>query len=60
MSNITIGRYGDGVNGWSGWVEGTDASGQRWIMYLDDTGRPSLYWSTREPSGAVVGAPVEL
>lgn len=71
MSNITIGRY-DGAtqhtdsgekpltDTWAGWVEGEDSDGKSWIVYLDGSGRPALYWPEREESGAVVGDPVKL
>lgn len=71
MSNITIGRY-DGctehsdagdrplTDTWAGWVEGEDSAGKSWIVYLDGSGRPALYWPQREESGAVVGEPVKL
>lgn len=67
MSNITIGRYDglvpagvDETSPWSGWVEGEDASGKSWIIYLDGASRPALYWPEREESGAVVGEPIKL
>jgi hypothetical protein len=59
MSNITVGRYTT-LPDYSGWIEGEDASGNRWITYLDGTGRPVLHWAHREESGAVIGEPVVL
>lgn len=72
MSNITIGRYdgcltihADGSESpltetWAGWIEGEDSGGKSWIVWLDGSGRPALYWPEREESGAVVGEPVKL
>lgn len=59
MSDVTIGRY-DQPHDYSGWIEGTDNAGTRWITYLDLAGRPALHWTHREQDGAVVGDPVDL
>lgn len=59
MSDITIGRYS--VAGtWSGWIEGTDNAGTRWITFLNADGQPAQHWARREPDGSVIGAPVVL
>lgn len=61
MSNITIGRYNADLGApWSGWVEGADDADQSWIVFLDDTGRPALYWPERDSNGGVIGEPVRL
>lgn len=71
MSNITIGRYDDCTihtpdghkpltDQWAGWIEGETTDGTSWIIYLDGTGRPALFWPQREPSGAVTGDPIKL
>jgi len=60
MSNITIGRYPDITAGWSGWIEGTDTVGRSWITFLDATGLPALVWLDRDPTGAVIGDPINL
>lgn len=67
MSNITIGRYGadeakdlETGHGFSAWIEGADDHDQRWILWLDETGRPCTYFGEREPDGACIGEPVQL
>jgi hypothetical protein len=67
MSNITIGRYGkdeaknlEAGRGFSAWIEGTDDDGAGWIFWLDEKGRPVVYYGQREESGAVKGLPVTL
>jgi hypothetical protein len=60
MSDITIGRYTADAGPWSGWIEGTDNTGTRWITFLDTCGRPAQYWARRDPNGAVVGTPIDL
>jgi len=62
MSNITIGRYQapGGCAGFSGWIEGADETGQRWITYIDVEGRPAMHFPRREPDGAVIGNPILL
>lgn len=67
MSNITISRYAPDEakdlrtgKGFSAYVEGAADTGERWILWLDDLGRPAVYYANREPSGAVLGEPVVL
>jgi len=61
MPNMKIGRYSDvqaETGGqWSGWVEPDDRS---WIIWLDATGKPALYWPERDADGGVIGDPVVL
>lgn len=72
MSNITIGRYRQPQDDifslditefvprektFSGWIEPADRS---WIIFMDGTGVPALYWAAREQSGAVIGEPIDL
>lgn len=67
MRNIEIGRYGadeakdltTGM-GFSGWISGEDNDGRGWILWLDETGRPCVYFGNREPSGAVLEPRVHL
>ena len=61
MQNITIERYPaehakDLVTGkgFGGHISGTDDTGRGWIMWLDENGRPIVYFGNREPSGAVL------
>lgn len=67
MSNITIGRYGPNEaknletgHGFSAWIEGCDDNGAGWIFWLDETGRPAVYFPNRAESGAVLGPQIEL
>jgi len=57
MQDIKIGRYDSGVPGWSGWVEDHEAS---WIIFLDEHGKPALYWPERDENGGVIGDPIKL
>lgn len=69
LPDIKIGRYNtdaiyaigpDGERescGWSGYIEDGDMS---WILFLNDDGKPALYWGERDEGGGVVGEPVEL
>jgi len=67
MSNITIGRYDadeakslETGRGFSAWIEGTDDNGAGWVFWLDETGRPIVYFGSREASGAVLEPRVHL
>ncbi len=67
MQNITIERYPDDHakdvetgKGFAGAISGQDDTGRGWILWLDGTGRPCVYYGDREPSGAVLGDPVDL
>lgn len=58
MANLKIERYdGDVSEDYSGLIEPDDRS---WVIYLDNDGKPALYWSERDEHGAVVGDPVHL
>lgn len=61
MQNITIGRYdGDLTQEYAGWVEGQSETGTGWILWLDGSGTPAVYWPSRTADGAVVGDPITL
>ncbi len=60
MQRVEIGRYPVASEGYAGYIEGTRDDGTTWIMYLDESGSPALFWVEREESGAVVGDPVSL
>lgn len=67
MHNIEIGRYGAEHaknlltgKGFSGWISGEDNAGNGWTLWLDETGRPVVYFGNREPSGAVLEPRVHL
>lgn len=60
MRNIEIGRYGAAEakdlrtgKGFTGWISGEDNEGTGWIMWLDENGRPVVYFGNRGPSGTV-------
>lgn len=59
MANLKIERYDDEqINeDYSGFIEPSDRS---WIIYLDNDGKPALYWDNRDEHGAVIGEPVHL
>jgi len=59
LSSITIGRYDHKsiTKDFAGWVEPADKS---WILYLDATGKPTVFYAHREPSGAVIGEGILL
>lgn len=67
MRNIEIGRYGASEakdlttgRGFSGWISGEDNDGRGWIFWLDENGRPVVFFGNREPSGAVLEPRVHL
>jgi hypothetical protein len=59
MSNIKVGRYEDPsiTRSYAGWIEPSDRS---WIIYTDETGKPSIYFAERDADGAVLGEPILL
>ena len=67
MQNITISRYPaehaknlETGKGFSGDISGEDDNGRRWIMWLDETGRPIVFFGNREADGAVLEPRVHL
>ena len=75
MQRITIGRYKSDDNNldlgvgtiavpvsaiFDGWVEGIRDDGSSWIMWIDATGNPLVFYGGREDDGGVVGEPVVL
>ncbi len=63
MQNITVGRYSTeeaASSGYAGWIEGQDAAGESWILFLDDAGRPQVYFAHRDEDGGVTSDPVPL
>lgn len=58
MEDIKIGRYSNPDDlGYTGYIEPVDRS---WVIFLDATGTPSVYWPERDEEGAVVGEPIPL
>lgn len=41
-------------------IEGCDDNGAAWILWLDETGRPAVYFPNRDESGAVLDPQIEL
>lgn len=60
MKRISIERYKTPTSGYSGLIEGETDGGHRWIMYIDEQGRPAVFWPERETDGAVVGDGIKL
>lgn len=67
MQNITIERYGEHEakdlstgRGFSACIYGQDDAGAGWIFWLDESGRPAVYFPNREPSGAVMEPQIPL
>jgi hypothetical protein len=58
MKRIGIER--DRERGSAGLIEGETDTGQRWIMYLDELGRPEVFWRERDETGAVIGEGIKL
>lgn len=58
MKRIGIER--DKARGSAGLIEGETDTGQRWIMSLDEEGRPEVFWPNRDETGAVMGAGIKL
>lgn len=69
LPDVKIGRYNpeecwgvgpDGEHlpfGWSGYIED---GAESWILFLDEAGRPKLFWDERDENGGVIGDPIEL
>lgn len=58
MADLRIERYdGEVSEDYAGIIEPRDRS---WIIYLDNDGKPALYWPQRDERGAVIGNPVRL
>jgi hypothetical protein len=58
---ISIERYKNADElGSAGLIEGETESGERWIIFMDVEGRPSIYWPNREPDGGVIGEGIPL
>lgn len=57
MQDIKIERYNTPNASWGGNIQPEDRS---WIIFLDPNGCPSMYWSERDDSGAVIGGGIEL
>ena len=76
MQRITIGRYkptpggpfcdlpvaveSEGETIFDGWIEGMRDDGSTWIMFLDSTGDPTVFYPQREEDGGVIGEPINL
>jgi hypothetical protein len=63
MKRIAIERYELAQiepTGYAGCIEGETDDGKRWIMWLDASGQPTVFWPEREASGAVVGEGILL
>ncbi|BCO56148.1 hypothetical protein MINTM005_13920 [Mycobacterium intracellulare] len=61
MQRITVGRYPDKEAGhYGGWIEGVRDDGSTWIMFVNSSGSPVLFWNQREEDGAVIGEPILL
>jgi len=61
MRTVRIERYDAPQNTrFAGLIEGTADDDRSWIMFLDETGMPAVYWSQRDETGGVVGGGVDL
>lgn len=62
MRSIRIERYAyPGIAGYAGLIEAVDDRNRGWILYLDDVGRPAVYFAERDPdTGAVIGEAIPL
>jgi hypothetical protein len=56
---LDVTDYGNNGSGYSGYIQPLVPGGGSWIMYVLPDGTCELYME-REPSGAVVGAPIIL
>ncbi|MFV8049710.1 hypothetical protein [Mycobacterium sp. 48b] len=43
-----------------GWIEGVRDDGSTWIMWLDASGNPTVFYPNRDADGGVIGDPVDL
>lgn len=58
MRKITIERYPVAAAttcGYGGLVEGERDDGSTWIMWLDDSGSPAVYFAHRGEGGETIG-----
>jgi hypothetical protein len=60
MKRISIERYKIPTSGYAGCIEGETDDGTQWIMFLDETGKPEIFWPDRTPDGGVVGTAIGL
>ena len=54
VSTTDVSAYFDG------WIEGTRDDGSTWIMWLDASGNPTVYYGRRAADGGVEGEPIDL
>ena len=45
---------------YDGWIEGIRDDGSTWIVWLDATGSPEVFWPRRDENGGVEGEPISL
>lgn len=65
MKRISIERYNRELEAnpdwqYAGLLEGETDDGGSWIMWLDASGRPEVFWPNREEDGSVVGDGIPL
>ena len=61
MKRITIERYKNASEmGSAGLIEGETDDGRRWILFLDESGAPKVFWPERDEDGGVVGDGIQL
>lgn len=60
MKRISIERYKTPTAGYAGCIEGETDDGIQWIMFMDETGKPEIFWPNRAPDGGVAGRAIGL
>lgn len=60
MKRVSIERYKTPTANYAGCIEGETDDGTQWIMFMDETGKPEVFWPTRTPDGGVLGMAVPL
>lgn len=55
MKRVSIERYKTPTANYAGCIEGETDDGTQWIMFMDEAGKPEVFWPTRTPAGAVPG-----
>lgn len=49
-----------GEQAYAGWIEGLTDDDQSWILFIDQQGRPEIFWPNRDDEGGVVGTGIGL
>ena len=60
---IVIERYPEDMAqgcGYAGLISGETESGAKWVIWLDNDGKPQIFWPKRDEDGGVTGSGIPL